>query len=216
MCPNCQSPVRSDVDFCPNCGTALRGQAPAGQAPTVMPTNPGPGGAGPGGAGPGQPAGGWTPPGQVQRPAGATPAFHLDPSRLNTADRIIAGTSVIVFISLFLPWFGVSGPGYDVTGSGMSVHGYLAISLIAAIALIGYLVLRAGWATLPFRLPIAHAPLLLIGTAVQLLFVLIAFLFKPTGIGWEFGAYLGLLASLIGCGVIAVPAIRSMQSGQRS
>jgi zinc-ribbon domain len=212
MCPQCQSPVRSDVDFCPNCGAALRGQAPAGQAPTGQaPTDVRPPGTGPGGAGPGQPAGGWTPPGQVQRPAGAAPAFRLDVSRLNVADRVIAGTSIIVFISLFLPWFGV--PGFAV--SGMSWHGYLVISLLAAVALIGYLILRAGLAS-PFRLPIAHAPLLLIGTAVQLFFVLIAFAFKPAGTSWEFGAYLGLLAALIGCGVIAVPAIRSLQSGQRS
>lgn len=212
MCPNCQAPIRSDVDFCPNCGTALRGQAPAGQAPAGQPpTGQAPADARPTNQAPGQPVGGWGPPGQVQNPGGGTPAFRFDVSRLNTPDRIIAGTSIIVFISLFLPWFGV--PGFTV--SGMSWHGYLVISLLAAVALIGYLVLRAGLAT-PFRLPIAHAPLLLIGTAVQLFFVLIAFAFKPAGTSWEFGAYLGLLAALIGCGVIAVPAIRSLQSGQRS
>lgn len=183
MCPNCQTQVRSDADFCPNCGAALKGQ----------------------------PATGSTPPGQVQRPAGSAPAFHFDVNRLNVADRVIGGASIVVFISLFLPWIGVAG----FTFSGMSDHGYLAISLLAAVVLVGYLVLRAGWQTMPFRLPIAHAPLLLVGTAVQLLFVLIAFLFKPSGWSWEFGAYLGLLAALAACAVIAVPAIRSMQGAQQ-
>jgi hypothetical protein len=74
---------------------------------------------------------------------------------------------------------------------------------------------RAGWQTLPFRLPIAHAPLLLVGTAVQLLFVLIAFLFKASGTSWEIGAYLALLAALAACAIIAVPAIRSAQATQQ-
>ncbi len=113
--------------------------------------------------------------------------------------------------SLFLPWFGVLG----FTVSGIGLHGYLAISLIAAVAVIGYLVLRAGWETLPFRLPVAHVPLLLIGTGVQLLFVLIAFAFRPSGTSWEFGAYLGLLAALVACGVVAAPAISSMQAARQ-
>jgi hypothetical protein len=183
MCPNCQGQVRADADFCPNCGTALRNQ----------------------------PSTGSTPPGHVQHAAGSVPAFHFDINRLDIADRVIGIASVIVFISLFLPWFGVFG----FTVSGMSDHGYLAISLIAALVLIGYLVLRAGWQTLPFRLPIAHAPLLLVGTAVQLLFVLIAFLFKPSGTSWEIGAYLGLLAAVTACAIIAVPAIRSAQVTQQ-
>ncbi|HXP22051.1 MAG TPA: zinc ribbon domain-containing protein [Streptosporangiaceae bacterium] len=195
MCPNCQAQVRSDADFCPNCGTALKSQPPAGSTPPGYVQQP-----------PGS-----TPPGYVQPAGGHTPAFRFDVSRLDVADRVIGAASVIVFISLFLPWFGVLG----FTVSGMSYHGYLAISLIAAVVLIGYLVLRAGWQKLPFRLPIAHAPLLLVGTAVQLLFVLIAFLFKPSGTSWEVGAYLGLLAALAACAVIAVPAIRSMQGTQR-
>ena len=43
--------------------------------------------------------------------------------------------------------------------------------------------------------------------------MLLAFLFKPTGTDWEFGAYLGLLVALVACGAIVVPAIQSMQGG---
>src|SRR6266851_2533410 len=124
MCPNCGTQVRADADFCPNCGQALKDQRPAAPSPG----------------------------GQVQPPAGSAPQFRFDINKLNTADRVIAVASLLVFISVFLPWFGAFG----VTVSGMSWHGYLAISLIAAVALIGYLVLRAGLESL--RLPIAHAP----------------------------------------------------------
>jgi hypothetical protein len=152
----------------------------------------------------GQPAPGWQ--GQVQRPS--TPAFQLDFKRLGQTDLIIGGATIVMFISLFLPWYGYLGATED----GLTAHGFLAISLIVALALIAYLVLRAGWDALPFRLPIAHAPLLLVGTGVQLFFVLIAFLLKPYSIlSWQIGAFLALIAAAVACGVIAVPAIRSLQ-----
>jgi hypothetical protein len=107
-----------------------------------------------------------------------------------------------------MPWFGILG----YATSGISLHGYLVIALLAALVLLGYLALRAGWETTPFRLPIAHAPLLLIGTGVQLLFVLIAFL-QSDGLSHEFGAYLALLAALVACAAIAVPVFRSARAG---
>jgi hypothetical protein len=204
MCPNCQAPVREGADFCTNCGAQLGPAAASGGAPVTMqapPSAPPPG--------PASPLGGTAPPGsgQVQRPS--TPPFSFDLKRLATADRVIGGASVVAFISLFLPWFGFFG----YTVSGLSAHGYLTIALIVELALVGYLVLRAGWSTLPFRLPIAHAPLLLIVTGVQLLFMLIGFL-QSYGFSHEIGAYLGLLAALVAFGVIAAPAIRSLLEAQ--
>ncbi len=197
MCPNCQAPTRGDSDFCTNCGAQLRSASTAGgNAPPTQPA-------------PGQPPNTQPAPSlpnQVQR--SSAPAFSFDLKRLATPDLIIGGASIVVFISLFLPWFGF----LSYTISGMSLHGYLVIALLADLALLAYLALRAGWETPPFRLPIAHAPLLLIGTGVQLLFVLIAFL-QSDGLGHEFGSYLGLLAALAACGVIAVPMIRSARSG---
>jgi hypothetical protein len=179
MCPQCQSPVTSNADFCPSCGASLRPQPGPGQARHD----------------------------RVERPAGSNPAYRFDLNRLSTADRVISVASFVVFISLFLPWF--SSETFAV--SGMNAHGYLTFSLLAAVVLIGYLAMRAGWDKLPFRLPVAHSPLLLIGTAVQLLFVLIGFLFKPFELGWSIGAYLGLLAALTACAVVLVPATRSAQ-----
>ncbi len=196
MCPNCNAPVRGESEYCTNCGAPVRPpSAPgSGNAPVTQP------------APPRAPAPGW--PGQVRRPA--TGQFRLALKRLAAPDLIIGGATVVAFLSLFLPWFGLFGS----TISGMSLHGYLVIALLAQLALLGYLVLRAGWDTPPVRFPIAHAPLLLIGTGVQLLFVFIAFL-QPDGLSHEFGSYLDLLASLVACGVIAVPVIRSVLAAQQ-
>jgi hypothetical protein len=212
MCPNCQAPTRSDSDFCTNCGTRLRPASPQpGNAPYTQPAT--------GQPGVGQPRHAQAPhaqPTQVQpqahwqnqvRPSSA-PAFRLDLKRLARTDLTIGGAGIVVFISLFLPWFGVLG----FTTSGISLHGYLVIAMLADLAVLAYLALRAGWDTPPFKLPIAHAPLLLIGTGVQLLLVLIGFL-QSDGLGHEFGAYLALLAALVACGAIAVPVISSFQSG---
>ena len=205
MCPNCRAPIRAGSDFCTNCGARLRpASAPAAGAPVTQPA-------------PGRPAQVQPPPGPQSQGHGqrtSSPAYRLDLKRLAALDRTIGGATLVVFISIFLPWFGLLG----YATSGISLHGYLVIALLAALALLGYLALRAGWETTPFRLPIAHTPLLLIGTGVQLLFVLIAFL-QSDGLNHEFGAYLGLLAALLACAVIAVPMLRSAraapQQGER-
>ena len=214
------------LDFCTSCGTQLRPapttaadapvtqQAPGQPAPgQPAPGQPAPGQPAPGQPAPGQPAPGQPvrfpfppgPPGQVRRTS--SPAYSFDLKRLAPLDRTVGGATFVVFVALFLPWFGILG----YTTSGISLHGYLVIALLAALALLLYLALRAGWETAPFRLPIAHAPLLLIGTGVQLLFVLIAFL-QSDGLSHEFGAYLALLAALVACAAIAVPVIRSARS----
>jgi hypothetical protein len=139
------------------------------------------------------------------------PPFAFDIKRLSRVDQVIGGASFILIITLFLPWFGVSFDGYSASASGWDAHGYLFIPLLTAIVLIGYLVLRAGWDDPPMRLPVAHAPLLLVGTGLQFLIVLLAFLFKPTGTSWQWGAFLALIAALVACAAIVVPAVQSMQ-----
>jgi hypothetical protein len=144
------------------------------------------------------------------QPAGAPAVpFRLDLGRLSRAEQIIGVACLLVIVASFLPWFGFSDPGFSYSQNGISGHGYLLIALLVALGLTGYLVMRAGWDVLPVRLPVARAPLLLVGTTLQLLIVLIAFLSKPGGLGWEIGAYLALAAVIAACGVIAVPALRT-------
>jgi hypothetical protein len=190
------------------------GYAPQGQSSYRQPGPPGQSGYSPQGQQPG-----YGPPGQqpgYRPPSGPPqhgPPFAFDLNRLSRADQVVGASSLILIITLFLPWFGVSLGGYSASESGFDAHGYLIIPLLTAIVLIAYLVMRAGWDHLPWRLPIQHAPLLLVGTGIQALIVLLAFLFKPTGTDWQFGAYLGLLAALVACGAAVMPALNSMQGG---
>ena len=68
------------------------------------------------------------------------------------------------------------------------------------------------------RLPFAHAPVLIVATGLQLLLVLIAFFSVPGGggVGWAWGAFIGLLAALVAAGPVIWPAVQAyMQSRQR-
>jgi zinc ribbon protein len=210
-------------------GYSQPGYAPQGQPTYSQPTyapqgqsrynQPAPPGYSPQGQQPGYNQPGYNQQGQQPgyRPPGGPPhhgpQFAFDLKRLSPVDQVIGASSLVLIITLFLPWFGVSVGGYSASESGFSAHGYLIIPLLTAIVLIAYLIMRAGWDDPPLKLPVAHAPLLLVGTGIQFLIVLLAFLFKPTGTDWEFGAYLGLLAALVACGAIVVPAIQSMQGG---
>jgi len=155
-------------------------------------------------------------------PTGQTPGavaprrpFHLDLHRLSRVDQTVGGATLVVLISLFLPWFGFSALGSSFSASGTTSHGYLVLVVILAVLMIAYLILRSGWDEFPLSLPIAHAPLLLIGTGLQFLLVLIGFFDVPvTGLSWEIGAYLALIASVTAAAPLVVPAIRSWQASR--
>jgi hypothetical protein len=90
------------------------------------------------------------------------------------------------------------------------------LEFIVGLILVVYLLARIAWDRMPFSLPVAHAPLLIVGTALQLLIVLIAFFDLPSddgyagvSIGWAWGAFIGLLAALAAAGPVVVPAVRS-------
>lgn len=210
ICPQCQAMNENTSAFCRNCGTPLATPAPGSPANFGQPPGPTPGAPGRPGAParPGPDGGG---------PAQYAPAstFRLDLRRLNRVDQAVGIASMIVLISLFLPWFGFSALGDSVSVNGTTAHGYLDIVLIVALLLIGYLVLRSGWDEFPFSMPIAHAPLLLAGTGLQLILVLIGFVSKPIpGLSWEFGAYLALLAAVAAAAPVIIPAIQSWQQSR--
>jgi hypothetical protein len=142
--------------------------------------------------------------------------FRFDSSRWAPADRVACVATLVLFVSLFLPWFGVSLLGITATADGLTAHGYLYIVLLLALALLAYLVLRAGYETPPFRLPVSHERLLLAGTGLNLLLVLIAFLSKPALAGWQWGAFVGLAAALAAAAPVATPALRSLNRGQHA
>ncbi len=251
-CPQCQTANAPGAAFCGNCGAGLAvaeaAGAPAtgygpqgtgtplGYGATSTPASydaptgyDAPGGYSNAGT-PQQPAG--YPQGQYQPPAaggytpGSTgssvPPVSFDLNRATTVDKVVAVASLIALISIWMPWYTVSDLGYSGSASGTTVHGWLWLEFFVALVLIAYLVARVAWDKLPFSLPVAHAPLLIVGTAVQLLLILIAFIDIPSSgvadvsVGWGFGAFLGLLAALVAGGPVLVPAVRSYLESRKA
>ena len=71
--------------------------------------------------------------------------FHLDLGRWNQTDRISGGATLVLFISFFLPWFGVNLYGATYSENGLDVDGYLYIPLLVSLATVLYLIACAGW-----------------------------------------------------------------------
>jgi hypothetical protein len=195
-CPQCQSEAADGAAACPSCGAALSAGSTATQAaPAVNAPAPAPATAAPVGAAPS---------------ASGVPAYKFDAARWSLADRIAGVATIVLFISLFLSWYTYSVSGFTFTADGL-YHGWMYLSLILCIAIVAYLVLRAGWDTLPFGTNIPHLTAMMAATIVNLVLVVIAFLDKPGGggVGWGFGAFVGLIVAVIAAAPYAVPQLRA-------
>jgi hypothetical protein len=196
-CPQCQSQVADDAVTCPSCGSSLSASpsSTASQAAsTVSAPAPAPAAAG-----------------AAASSGSSIPAYKFDAARWSLADRIAGVATIVLFISLFLSWFGITVIGITVTASGVSAHGYLYIVMVICILEIAYLVLRAGWDELPISANLPHLTVMLVATIVNLVLVFIGFIFKPggSGVGWEFGAFLALIAAAVAAAPYAIPQLRA-------
>ena len=149
------------------------------------------------------------------------PAFRFDAARWTRADRITGGATLVLVVSLFLPWFTASAGFGNFTASastdGLTAHGYLYLVLILALATLAYLVARAGLRDM--SLPVSHERLLAAAAAVDLLLVLIAVLIRPGGdslvkVSWSFGAFVALVAAVVALIPVARPALRGQGAEQ--
>ena len=208
ICTQCEGVIPQGATECPHCGAAVVVAEAVATEPTAPQTTPGLEPA-PWAAAPAAP---------VATPvSGGTVAFKFDAKRWSQADRIAGGATLVLLISLFLAWFKVSYLFISASASGLSAHGFLYLVLIICLVVLAYLVLRAGYEQLPFKLPLAHEPLLLIATLVNLVLVLIAFLDKPggPGVGWDFGAFLALVAAVVAAAPLGIPAIKARRSAAK-
>ena len=111
-CPQCQSEATDEAGFCPSCGAALRAAtaAAAGRSGRRRAARAAAATAAPAGAAAG---------------ASAVPAYKFDAARWSLADRIAGVATIVLFISLFLPWFSVIVIGITVTAQRVVGHGWL-------------------------------------------------------------------------------------------
>jgi hypothetical protein len=195
---------------------------------------------GSGGPGYGNPGGGYgTPgyqqPGQYQpgqagplfRGGSSTPRATWDFSRLTSADKIVAGATLVTMISIWLPWYSghYTALGQSSTGSvsGTADHGWLWLEFLVALVVLAYLASRAAWEQPPFRLPVAHETALIAATGLQFLLIVIAFFAMPSSDGiagftvsWAFGAFLALIASIVAAAPVAYPAVRAFLDSRKA
>jgi hypothetical protein len=200
-CPQCQSQAGDEANHCPNCGAALSTAAAAPHDASA--TGPASGSSAP-------------PPAAAAAPTAAAasrsalPPFKFDLARWTLADRIAGVATLVLFICLFLPWFTISF-GFGSGSVNGLWHGWMWLSLILSIAIIAYLVLLAGWEKLPISQDVPHLTVMLIATIVNAVLVLISFIDKPggSGVGWGFGAIVGLIAALAAAAPYAIPQLRA-------
>jgi hypothetical protein len=192
-CPQCQQQTELSSGACPNCGAPLTASAssppPAGGAPGPL-GNPAP---------------------LAAHSGSPASQFAFDTKRLSRADRIAGIGTLVLFISLFLPWFGASAGIITVTVDGLW-HGWMYIVLIVSLAVMAYLVVRAGFAQMPFRMPLTHDQVLVAATGLSALLSLLGFVLKPSGSSWQWGAFVGLIAALVATAPFSLPAIRARTS----
>jgi hypothetical protein len=229
-CPQCGQVVAEGSASCPNCGTQFGTEQPAAApyaaAPDpateqyAAPPQPDPAQAAYSAPPPQQPYG--APP---QQPYGAAPgggsnmpAFRFNPTNLTTFDWIGVVGTFVLFISLFVTWYSatVCFGGFCATGSADALYnGYMYITLILCIALVGYYVCKVGFGKLPFNLPFPEPIVVLAANALNLLLVIINMINSPSPLGLSFGAWLGIIAALAASTPSAMPYIQKYQ-GQRS
>jgi hypothetical protein len=129
--------------------------------------------------------------------------------RWSQAERTTAIGTLVLLISLFLPWY-TYGP-FSLDGLW---HGWMYLVFIISLAILVYLVSRAGFSEMPFKMPITGVQLLLFGSVINLVLVLLAFIDKPggltySGIGWGWGSFVGLIAAVVAAVPLGVPAFRA-------
>lgn len=202
ICSQCGTNVADESTVCSQCGTTLPATATPGGASVLPPSASMPL--------QGQPA-------SAPRSGSTMPAFNFDAKKWTRAERITGIATLVLFISLFLPWFTYNFGIGTVSVDGLW-HGWMYIVLLLCLGIMGYLVARAGFAQMPFKLPMADAQLLLIATGINAVLSFLAFVLKPGGIGfhgigWGFGAFVGLVAAIVAAVPTGLPAIQARRAG---
>jgi hypothetical protein len=185
-CPNCQAVTADTGTFCPSCGSNMAGAAPEAAA-TSTPTPP-------------------------QTSAGAPrPQIKFDLAAISQVNRLVGGGTLVLFISLFLPWYSADGQTVD----ALDPHGYLYVTLVLSIVILGLIGAEVlGLWKLPTTSPLSRDQILLVATVINLVLILLAFIFKPSGqgvvnVGWSFGAFVGLAAAIVAAFPLGWPIIQA-------
>jgi hypothetical protein len=127
---------------------------------------------------------------------------------LSAKEWVVGPASLALLISFWLPWFSI-GP---FSADGLSVHGWLFISVTSSIMLVFYVLITAfGVGDLAEQRRMSKDQLLVLMAGVNVALVLLGFLLKPTGFSWSWGAFLALAAAIVAFLPYGVPFIQDQR-----
>ncbi len=125
---------------------------------------------------------------------------------LNSKERIVGPASLALLVSFWMPWYSF-GP---ISVDGLSVHGWLFIAVLNSIVLVLYVLITAfDVGDLADMGRMSKEQLLGLLTGINVVLVALAFLLKPTGLSWSWGAFLALAAALVAFVPFGVPLIQA-------
>lgn len=155
-------------------------------------------------------------PGQPQ--AQASTGFRFDAGRVARKDRITGIASLVLLVTLILPWFRYTFytnvyTGFDDdtvtttrTASGLGSFFWLWLVALICVGVVALMVVEAGYPRSPLRLPMRRQQLLMLATGINVLLVVVCVLLGPATL---FFAYVGLLAALAAAAAQVVPQVQA-------
>ena len=138
--------------------------------------------------------------------------MRVDWKKLDQLDRVVAVTSAVTVISMFLPWYGASVLGFSASVNGFgSGYGWIGALLIVAAG--AYLVMLRSGGSMP-RTTMGPGVIVLGLSAIGALLVVVRWISLPSGGGgmsgepYSYGPRIGIYLTLIAGVVQAVIAFR--------
>jgi hypothetical protein len=129
---------------------------------------------------------------------------------VNAKDRIAGPATLVLLVSLWLPWYSV-GP---FSADGLTVHGWLFIAALNSVVLVLYVLITAfDVGDLADMGRLSKDQLLVLMTGVNVALVVLGFLLKPAGFSWTWGAFLAVVAAIVAFLPFGLPFIQAQRRG---
>ena len=127
---------------------------------------------------------------------------------LSTQERVAGPATLVLLVSFWLPWYSVGSFSAD----GLSAHGWLFIAVLNSIVLVLYFLITAfGVGDLAPQGRMSKDQLLALMTGANLALVVLAFLLKPSGFHWAWGAFLAAVAAIVAFLPLGIPLIKAQR-----
>jgi hypothetical protein len=124
----------------------------------------------------------------------STNGKSFDPASVSRATWIAAGGALVLFISVFLSWYGASAAGFSVSASGWDAVDLAKLVALLALIALAAIVIELFVPTVTLPVP---ASLIVIGCGgLAFLCVLLKILDKPaSGLDLKYGIFVALIAA---------------------